>query len=63
MIDWILKLFRKKVPTAQATKGILESELTYVRTDNLAMGMYVAQLDRPWIESPFKLQGFNIKTE
>jgi HD-GYP domain-containing protein (c-di-GMP phosphodiesterase class II) len=63
MIDWVLKLFRKKVPTPQATKSILESELTYVRTDNLAMGMYVAQLDRPWIESPFKLQGFNIKTE
>jgi HD-GYP domain-containing protein (c-di-GMP phosphodiesterase class II) len=25
--------------------------------------MYVAELDRPWLESPFKSQGFNIKTE
>ena len=27
------------------------------------MGMYVSQLDRPWIETPFPLQGFHIRSE
>jgi len=29
--------------------------------DELQVGMYVAKLDRPWIETPFPLQGFYIK--
>lgn len=32
-----------------------------VRVDELEVGMYVARLDRPWIETPFPLQGFYIK--
>jgi HD-GYP domain-containing protein (c-di-GMP phosphodiesterase class II) len=27
----------------------------------LNLGMYVSELDRPWIETPFKLQGFMLK--
>ncbi len=36
----------------------------FVRThvDDLQLGMYVADLDRPWIETPFLMQGFTIKT-
>jgi HD-GYP domain-containing protein (c-di-GMP phosphodiesterase class II) len=30
-------------------------------TQDLQIGMYVAQLDRPWIETPFPLQGFHIR--
>lgn len=30
---------------------------------DLALGMYVAELDRPWLDSPFLFQGFEIKTE
>lgn len=29
--------------------------------DLLQVGMYVAKLDRPWIETPFPLQGFYVK--
>ncbi|MGH8491697.1 MAG: HD-GYP domain-containing protein [Moraxellaceae bacterium] len=29
--------------------------------DQLHVGMYVAKLDRPWIETPFPLQGFYVK--
>jgi len=63
MIDWILKLFGKKTSTQQAPRFVEEKELTYVRTENLSLGMYIAKLDCPWLDSPFKLQGFNITTE
>jgi len=29
----------------------------------LTLGMYVCELDRPWLESPFLFQGFNINTD
>ncbi len=29
----------------------------------LSLGMYVAELDRPWLETPFKLQGFMLKNQ
>jgi len=32
-----------------------------VSTLNLKIGMYVANLDRPWLDTPFLLQGFEIK--
>ncbi len=32
-------------------------------TQDLQLGMYVSQLDRPWIETPFPLQGFHIRTQ
>lgn len=32
-------------------------------TANLQPGMFVSDLDRPWIETPFLLQGFLIETE
>ena len=31
-----------------------------VATTELALGMYVARLDRPWLETPFLFQGFPI---
>lgn len=37
---------------------------TEVKTsiEGLEIGMYVSRLDRPWIKTPFKLQGIQIKT-
>ncbi|HEX4869412.1 MAG TPA: HD-GYP domain-containing protein [Moraxellaceae bacterium] len=32
-----------------------------IRVDELQVGMYVSKLDRPWIETPFPLQGFYIR--
>jgi putative nucleotidyltransferase with HDIG domain len=34
-----------------------------VRTVDLDIGMYIAQLDRPWLETPYRVQGFLIKTQ
>lgn len=34
-----------------------------VDVQDLAIGMYVADLDRPWLGSPFLFQGFTIETE
>ena len=31
-----------------------------VDTANVEQGMYVSQLDRPWLETPFYLRGFEI---
>lgn len=33
---------------------------TLVRTDELKLGMFVAELDRPWLGTPFLIQGFLI---
>lgn len=34
-----------------------------VLTSELKPGMYVARLDRPWLETPFKVQGFLLKSQ
>jgi len=34
-----------------------------IGVQNLRLGMYVSELDRPWIESRFLFQGFEIRTE
>lgn len=34
-----------------------------IDTANLELGMYVAQLDRPWLETPFLSQGFEIRED
>lgn len=34
-----------------------------ISTQDLAVGMYVAALDRPWVETPFPIQGFHVRDE
>ena len=34
---------------------------TKIESASLKVGMYVAQLDRPWLETPFLFQGFEIR--
>ena len=31
-------------------------------TQDLKVGMYVAELDRPWLDTPFLMQGFLIQS-
>ncbi len=38
----------------------MQLERIAVDTSNLSIGMYVALLDRPWLETPFVFQGFEI---
>lgn len=40
-----------------------ETEKQKVDTRDLKQGMYVSELDRPWIESPFMFQGFLITND
>lgn len=37
-------------------------ERVYTQVGQLELGMYVAELDRPWLETPFMFQGFELKT-
>ena len=39
------------------------TELAKVLCVDLEVGMYVASLDRPWLETSFVLQGFDVKSE
>ncbi len=41
----------------------MSAERQTITTDQLAVGMYVAELDRPWLETPFLFQGFYIESE
>jgi len=34
-----------------------------ISSSDVELGMYVAKLDRPWSETPFLFQGFEVKTE
>jgi putative nucleotidyltransferase with HDIG domain len=34
-----------------------------IQTVDLQEGMYVTQLDRPWLETPYKVQGFLVKNQ
>ncbi|PPD31612.1 MAG: phosphohydrolase [Methylomonas sp.] len=38
-------------------------ERLYTPVNQLDMGMYVIELDRPWLDSPFLFQGFEITTQ
>lgn len=50
----------RKVPQEQnSSKG----GLLKVEVGNLQMGMYVAELDRPWLETPFLMQGFELRNK
>ena len=40
-----------------------EQSLVQVEVANLQMGMYVAELDRPWLETPFLMQGFQLRNK
>ncbi|MDH5356038.1 MAG: HD-GYP domain-containing protein [Gammaproteobacteria bacterium] len=37
------------------------NKLLKVETQNLQTGMYISALDRPWLETPFLIQGFYVK--
>ena len=41
----------------------MDSGLIEVPVGGLQLGMYVAQLDRPWLETPFVLQGFFLQEQ
>ena len=38
-------------------------EVIKIYTTDLEPGMYVSSLDRPWLDTPFTLQGFTLETD
>jgi len=38
------------------------THLIQIYSRELKLGMYVAELDRPWLESPFLFQGFKVSS-
>ena len=47
--------------TVNPGRTIKEQVKTPIRVTGLKIGMYVTELDRPWLETPFILQGFKIE--
>lgn len=45
----------------ETEEQISGKKLVKVTTDKLVMGMYIAKLDRPWLDSPFLFQGFPLE--
>lgn len=45
------------------TDFLSETNKTMISVENLMLGMYVCELDKPWKDSPFLFQGFLIQNE
>jgi HD-GYP domain-containing protein (c-di-GMP phosphodiesterase class II) len=62
---WPFGRKKKKIPKKVVEDTTDYSSLTkiIVPVNQLALGMYVAELDRPWVETSFLFQGFEIRTE
>jgi len=41
----------------------MAKQIVEIPVADLKIGVYVSRLDRPWIESPFLFQGFEIETD
>ncbi|MCK4840621.1 MAG: HD-GYP domain-containing protein [Methylococcales bacterium] len=56
---------KKKLVSVSASALEENSSIMLIQTpvQNLMIGMYVAELDIPWLESPFMFQGFLVETE
>ncbi|MGZ8245446.1 HD-GYP domain-containing protein [Methylomagnum sp.] len=45
-----------------ADRKVVEWETVKVPASDLRIGMFISELDRPWLGTPFLLQGFEVKT-
>lgn len=55
-----MKAFMKDI-FDDTKKTYTSDNLVKVRSSELQIGMFVAELDRPWLETPFLVQGFEIR--
>ena len=51
------------MPVTPHVPGVVPLTRCQVHADSLQCGMYVAELDRPWLDTPFLLQGFRIDSQ
>jgi HD-GYP domain-containing protein (c-di-GMP phosphodiesterase class II) len=55
----------RRIPENPFAFFVMAIEIEKIKVDvqDLKPGMYVADLDRPWLETPFLLQGFEIRSD
>lgn len=51
------------MPTALPSPGLASAKRYQIPVENLQQGMFVVELDRPWLDTPFLLQGFLIDSQ
>jgi len=59
---WFWPFKNKKKLSAANSHQTTAAEKLYIPVNQLTLGMYVVELDRSWLETPFLFQGFEIKT-
>lgn len=63
------KILRRPLPkdknrnVSSDDRGYLSLHKVYTPVDAIQIGMYVTELDKPWLESSFLFQGFEVKSE
>jgi hypothetical protein len=51
-----------KTSITRPGRTVQEKRKEQIPVNALKVGMYVSELDRPWLETPFILQGFQIRS-
>lgn len=51
------------MPASPQFPGAIPAMRFQIPADSLQHGMYVAELDRPWLDTPFLLQGFRVDSQ
>ncbi len=51
------------MPASPQSSGAVPATRYQIPADSLQRGMYVAELDRPWLDTPFLLQGFRVDSQ
>ncbi len=59
---WFWPFKHKKKLSAVNTHQITAAAKRYIPVNQLTLGLYVVELDRSWLDTPFLFQGFEIKT-
>ena len=60
---WPFSRKNKKSTAITAINEHYSLDKVYTQVNQLAIGMYIVELDRPWLDTPFLFQGFELKTE
>jgi HD-GYP domain-containing protein (c-di-GMP phosphodiesterase class II) len=50
-----------EIANAKEPSSVVSSQKLRCPVDSLSLGMYVSELDRPWLETPFLFQGFKVQ--
>ena len=55
--------FSRKKKKRSVINDDFSLDRVYTKVNQLAIGMYIVELDRPWLDTSFLFQGFELKTE